>query len=104
MAASQDPAFAPLPVIGNGDVLSWRDHEERLEQARESQLRQAEARESLEAGESQRQPQQRWSTCCMLARSVCRSVGRSSLDPLSPTLFSSDFTFTKSHDIIVSVR
>ena len=26
-------ALAPLPVIGNGDILSRRDHEERLEQA-----------------------------------------------------------------------
>lgn len=72
MAASQDPAFTPLPVIGNGDVLSWRDHEERLEQATELQLRQAEAEEVREAGESQpqQQQQQRWSTCCMLARSA----------------------------------
>ena len=73
MAASQDPAFTPLPVIGNGDVLSWRDHEERLEQARELQLQQAQAEEGREASESQQQQQQqqqqqRWSTCCMLAR------------------------------------
>lgn len=75
VAASQDPAFAPLPVIGNGDVLSWRDHQDRLEQARELQLQQAEKAEVQEAGDcqhAQRQQQQRqrqqWSTCCMLAR------------------------------------
>ena len=69
VAASQDPAFTPLPVIGNGDVLSWRDHEERLEQAKELRLRQEEAEESREAGGGQQRQQQRWSTCCMLARS-----------------------------------
>ncbi|CAN0383316.1 unnamed protein product, partial [Scytosiphon promiscuus] len=42
-AASQDAALRPLPVIGNGDILSWKDHEDRLEQAKEL-------------------------TCCMLAR------------------------------------
>ncbi|CAM9488087.1 unnamed protein product [Ectocarpus sp. 4 AP-2014] len=56
VAASQDPALRPLPVIGNGDILSWRDHEERLEQARELQSQQGEGEGS------------QWSTCCMLAR------------------------------------
>ncbi|CBJ31922.1 conserved unknown protein [Ectocarpus siliculosus] len=56
VAVSQDPALRPLPVIGNGDILSWRDHEERLEQARELQSQQGEGEGS------------QWSTCCMLAR------------------------------------
>ncbi len=25
VAASQDPSLAPIPVIGNGDIMSWRD-------------------------------------------------------------------------------
>ncbi|CAM9311798.1 unnamed protein product, partial [Laminaria digitata] len=54
VAASQDPSLAPLPVIGNGDILSWRDHEERLQQAKE-----------LEQKEGKNH---NWSTCCMLAR------------------------------------
>lgn len=50
-------------MIGNGDILSWRDHEERLEQARELQSQQGEGEGS------------QWSTCCMLARSVeCAEV------------------------------
>lgn len=54
VAATQDPLLKPLPVIGNGDILSWRDHEERLEQAKELGEQEGEGR--------------RWSTCCMLAR------------------------------------
>ena len=27
VAQSQDPALPRVPVIGNGDVLSWEDHE-----------------------------------------------------------------------------
>lgn len=58
----------PLPVIGNGDILSWRDHEERLEQARE--LYQTAGEGTGEAGGNGEQGKQRWSSCCMLARSV----------------------------------
>ncbi|CAM9701122.1 unnamed protein product, partial [Hapterophycus canaliculatus] len=66
VAASQDAALRPLPVIGNGDILSWRDHEERLEQARE--LYQAAGEGDGIVGGDGGQGQKRWSTCCMLAR------------------------------------
>lgn len=74
VAASQDAALRPLPVIGNGDILSWRDHEERLEQARE--LYQAGEGEGVAGGDGG-QGQQRWSTCCMLARSESLAVAGS---------------------------
>lgn len=56
VAASQDTTVPLLPVIGNGDILSWRDHEERLEQA------------MREFDEGEAVGHRRWSTCCMLAR------------------------------------